>query len=145
MSDPTLSSTLKLPRPLQIVEFDHRPQTLIDKHEQDRLGASESTPIKIVSWNLERGYRLEEIIAELREIDADILCLQELDIACMRSGTLDTVQALSKALGYTGVFVAEFEELYDNIRSIRDQGGGVHGWDSLCLKARSRPLLTTPA
>ena len=111
----------------EIVEFDHRPQSLIDSHEAIARTTAASKPVKIVSWNLERGYRLEEIIAELKAIDADILCLQELDIACMRSGTLDTVQALAKALGYTGVFVAEFEELYDNIRSIRDQGGGVHG------------------
>ncbi len=41
-------------------------------------------------WNIERGYKLPEIIAELTSINADIIAIQEVDIGCERSGNADT-------------------------------------------------------
>ena len=42
-----------------------------------------------LQWNIERGYKLPGIIAELRDINADIIALQEVDIGCERSGRAD--------------------------------------------------------
>lgn len=42
-----------------------------------------------LQWNIERGYKLPEIVEELRGIDADIIALQEVDIGCERSLTID--------------------------------------------------------
>lgn len=41
-------------------------------------------------WNIERGFQLEAIIEQLREADADIIALQEVDVGCERSGSEDT-------------------------------------------------------
>lgn len=40
----------------------------------------EKETIKVISWNIERGYCLEGIIGLLKEIDADIISLQEVDV-----------------------------------------------------------------
>jgi hypothetical protein len=46
---------------------------------------SPSKKLKMLRWNLERGYELQSIIVDiLRHVDADILALQELDIGCDR-------------------------------------------------------------
>lgn len=34
-------------------------------------------PIRLVQWNIERGYKLKEVIEELKSIDGDVLSLQE--------------------------------------------------------------------
>jgi len=90
---PHISHTLpiSLPQILTPLHFDHRPHPHPLKQSK--------TLLKIISYNLERGYRLAEIIASLKEIDADVLLLQEIDVACMRSGVLDCVEEISKALG----------------------------------------------
>ena len=46
--------------------------------------------LRIVQWNIERGYELPGIIEQLRTLDADVLLLQEIDVGCDRSGGLDT-------------------------------------------------------
>lgn len=46
--------------------------------------------VKLLQWNIERGYQLPGIIEELRKIDADVISLQEVDVGCERSDGLDT-------------------------------------------------------
>jgi hypothetical protein len=43
-----------------------------------------------LQWNIERGYKMEKIVDELKAIDADIIALQEVDIGCERSSSIDT-------------------------------------------------------
>ncbi|PSC72469.1 Endonuclease exonuclease phosphatase domain-containing [Micractinium conductrix] len=83
--------------------------------------------IKLLQWNIERGYQLAGIIEELRSIDADIISLQEVDVGCERSGGADTGVAIAQALGLNYAFLCEFEEEYSPLRDARSQGGGVHG------------------
>lgn len=63
-----------LPSPGDIVQYDFR--------GSETLQASES--LKIVQWNIERGYKLPEIIEDLRKLDPDVIGLQEIDIHCER-------------------------------------------------------------
>jgi len=63
----------------------------------------------------------------LKSIDADIIALQELDISCERSGSLDIGLEIAKALNLNYVFQSEFEELHSPMREKHIQGGGVHG------------------
>ena len=54
-----------------------------------------------MQWNIERGYKLEEIVKELKNIDADVIALQEVDIGCERSLSIDTgiwPKTINKAL-----------------------------------------------
>ena len=46
-----------------------------------------------LQWNIERGYKLPNIIAEMQQIQADVIALQEIDIGCKRSGSVDTGEA----------------------------------------------------
>ena len=43
-----------------------------------------------MQWNIERGYKLDAIIEELKGIDADVVALQEVDVHCERSDSEDT-------------------------------------------------------
>lgn len=67
--------------------------------------------LKVVQWNIERGYKLEGIIEELRRLDADVITLQELDISCQRTHYANVPLAIAKALGALCAFVCEFHEL----------------------------------
>lgn len=89
--------------------------------------APNERPLRIVQWNIERGYKLPGIIEELKRLDADIIGLQEIDINCERSGNVDTGKAIAEALQCNYAFVCEFEELHSPVRNARTQGGGVHG------------------
>ncbi|KAF9900112.1 hypothetical protein EC991_007903 [Linnemannia zychae] len=85
-------------------------------------------PIRCLQWNIERNYKADEILATLTELDADILCIQEIDIGCHRSGhNRDHFLEICKSQGLYGGFVPEFWELEHPGRKDRDQGGGVHG------------------
>jgi hypothetical protein len=39
--------------------------------------SSSSKPLRLVQWNIERGYQLPLIIEQLQDLDADIISLQE--------------------------------------------------------------------
>jgi endonuclease/exonuclease/phosphatase family metal-dependent hydrolase len=49
---------------------------------------------------------LDKIIEELRRIDGDIICLQEVDVGCERSNSLDTGD--EELLQYYFVFLLAF-------------------------------------
>lgn len=51
-------------------------------------------PLPRLQWNIERGYQLPGIIVELKLIDADVISLQEVDVGCKRSGSLDTGETI---------------------------------------------------
>jgi hypothetical protein len=63
-------------------------------------------------WHIFTG-----IINELRGLDADIIALQEIDIACERSNRADTGRAIAEALQLNYVFLCEFEELHSPLRT----------------------------
>lgn len=101
----------------------------IVKHDFREPGATVTSPasLKIVQWNIERGYKLHGIIGELQKLKADVIGLQEIDIQCERSGGVDVGIEIAKALKMNYAFVCEFVELRSIARVPRDQGGGVHG------------------
>jgi len=85
-------------------------------------------PLKYLTWNIERGYHLDYIIKTLKNINADIIALQELDIGCIRSQKRDCFREIAFELQMIGVYITEFIEIHDtSLRSLRDGGGGVHG------------------
>lgn len=60
------------------------------------------TRLKIVSWNIWGGKNLSEIIEVLKEIDADIIGLQE--VLESETGTNNNAKAIADALGYEYVY-----------------------------------------
>lgn len=121
----------ELPKAGDILIYDCRPpvpikNTLVEKFF---AGTSPEFPVtlKCVQWNIERGYKLDRIIECLKSHHADIICLQELDIGCARSGGRDCALEIAKALEMRCAFFTEFEELHSKVRKPHVQGGGVHG------------------
>ncbi|KAH3766167.1 endonuclease/exonuclease/phosphatase family metal-dependent hydrolase [Pelomyxa schiedti] len=83
--------------------------------------------IRVVQWNIERGYKLPGIIEQLSMLNADIIFLQEVDKDCERSNSADVGKEIASALHMNYLFVCEFDELRSPLRSKATQGGGVHG------------------
>lgn len=81
---------------------------------------------KVLSWNIERGYDLSSILSVLRNADADLIALTEVDLGCERTGNIDIPQVLAAALKMNGVWVCEFEEIKHPLRTKHLQGG-FHG------------------
>ena len=64
------------------------------------------TKIRIVTWNIHKGigtdrrYALDRTIAVLRDLDADVVCLQEADHGVSRSAFENQKKRLRRELGY---------------------------------------------
>ncbi|KAL4858574.1 hypothetical protein ACK3TF_001528 [Chlorella vulgaris] len=116
-----METPVTLTPPGQLFRRDFRPAG------QATFVGPENRPIKLLQWNIERGYQLPGIIEELRRLDADLISLQEVDSGCERSGGGDTGLAIAAALELDYVFLSEFEEIHSPLRDAATQGGGMHG------------------
>ena len=69
------------------------------------------TRSRIVTWNIHaaRLAPLEEIAAELKAMQADVIALQEVDVRVRRTDFVDEPAALAAALGYHYVFAASIK------------------------------------
>ncbi|HVQ12992.1 MAG TPA: hypothetical protein VMS40_05350, partial [Vicinamibacterales bacterium] len=67
--------------------------------------------LKVITWNIERGQEYSSILAVLRDLDADILLLQEVDRFCRRSGNRDVARDLADALEMNWISGGEFQEI----------------------------------
>jgi len=83
---------MDLTPPGEIFQADFRPAANTDTASSPLPSSSET--IKLLQWNIERGYKLQGIIQELKRIDADVISLQEVDVGCERSGSLNTGKTL---------------------------------------------------
>jgi len=72
--------------------------------------APEPAAVRLVCWNIHHGRGLDErvdperIAAELRELGADLVCLQEVDVGVARSGRIDLPRELASRLGFHAAF-----------------------------------------
>lgn len=109
-----------LPAPGQILVYDFR-------RSKESVLMSEPPLLKCVQWNIERGYELDLVIEMLKEQDADVICLQELDIGCERSAGRNCAWEIAHALEMKCAMAIEYVELHSPLRTSDSQGGGVHG------------------
>lgn len=79
---------MHLTSPGQVFAVDCRPTE--DAQGSQPGAAAAASPLKLLQWNIERGYQLPGIVQELKRIDADVLSLQEVDVGCDRSEGADT-------------------------------------------------------
>jgi endonuclease/exonuclease/phosphatase family metal-dependent hydrolase len=81
--------------------------------------------IKVVCFNIQRGQRILPVLGALRSHsdlkDADVICLQEVDRFCIRTGGVDIGSLIARELEMNLVYGVEFYELN------RRRGGGDHG------------------
>eukprot|EP00955_Chlamydomonas_euryale_P091385 364616-Chlamydomonas_euryale.AAC.3 len=71
-----------LPKPGEVVRHDMR-----SKEQRSAARKGRSTPskqgdaergqtLRVATWNIERGYKLDAVIEEMRAIDADVIAVQ---------------------------------------------------------------------
>jgi endonuclease/exonuclease/phosphatase family metal-dependent hydrolase len=70
-----------------------------------------SRDLKVVTWNIERGQAYDEILTALRQLDADVLLLQEVDRDCRRTKYRNVARDLAVALDMNWVAAGEFQEI----------------------------------
>ncbi len=112
-----------------------------------------SSKLRIVTWNIHKGigtdrkYRLERIIAVLRDLDADVVCLQEVDRGVPRSAFEDQSELLSEALSYEhaalGLNVRVRGGAYGNLTLCRHPLEDVHNVDLTVPPKKRRSGLVT--
>ena len=67
--------------------------------------------IRIVSWNINRGLQLNEVLEFLTDASADLVLLQEVDINARRTHRRNIGRVIAQTLQMNYVFGCEFEEL----------------------------------
>ncbi|MDJ0522878.1 MAG: endonuclease/exonuclease/phosphatase family protein [Planctomycetota bacterium] len=112
-----------------------------------------SSKLRIATWNIHKGigtdrrYRLDRIIAVLHDLDADVVCLQEVDRGVPRSSYEDQSQRLAHELGYPysalGLNVRVKNGMYGNLTLSRHPLGDVHNVDLTIPPKKRRSGLVT--
>src|SRR5690348_14820842 len=74
--------------------------------------------LKLVSWNIDRGYGFDRVLTTLGEKQPDLSLLQEVDLHDRRTKGRDIARDLAEKLGDNYAFGAEFQELS---QSVNDQ------------------------
>ncbi len=83
----------------------------------NRVTRNRRDAIRVVSWNIARGCRLDEILEFLTHSNTDLAILQEADRNACRSGRRDVAAEIAKRLGMNYAFGIEFEELSQGSRA----------------------------
>jgi len=130
---------------LQAKNLPDKGETVFWQNEAiaDKEADDPSNPtFSLLSWNIEWGKKLDGQVDYLKTVNPDILCLQEADWGCKRSGDKNTALEMAQRLGYKYIaYTTEFvevdgtkEEFPDSLRGTKKggvfgigEGGGVHG------------------
>jgi endonuclease/exonuclease/phosphatase family metal-dependent hydrolase len=67
--------------------------------------------IRVVSWNINRGLQLNEVLDFLTDASADLILLQEVDVNARRTHHRNIAWEIAQTLKMNYVFACEFEEL----------------------------------
>ncbi|HVT95788.1 MAG TPA: endonuclease/exonuclease/phosphatase family protein [Bryobacteraceae bacterium] len=74
-------------------------------------GTPPGRELRILDWNIDRGFRYAEILNGIRRLAPDVCLLQEVDLHAARSGGRDVAADLARDLQMNYVFAPEFREL----------------------------------
>ena len=75
-----------------------------------RAGALDK-PIRLLTWNIERGLRLPGVVDFLGRLKPDVCLLQEVDLYTNRTGRRDVADLLAERFEFDYVFGVEWQEL----------------------------------
>jgi len=67
--------------------------------------------VRVVSWNIDRGSKLHQVIEFLADEKADIVLLQEADLNARRTHHINVAREIAQKLAMNYVFGREFQEL----------------------------------
>lgn len=90
------------------------------------------SPLKVLVWNIDRGYRLQQVCAAIRSQNPDVCLLQEVDRNARRTGRKDVAAELARNLGMNYVYGDAFEELgQSGLGEVAHQGQAILASGSL--------------
>jgi endonuclease/exonuclease/phosphatase family metal-dependent hydrolase len=93
--------------------------------------------LRVVSWNINRGLKIDSVIEFLARSSADLILLQETDVNAHRTGRRHIPRLIAQALRMNYVFGREFEELAQGTRN----SPAVHGQATLSRLPLSNPRI----
>jgi endonuclease/exonuclease/phosphatase family metal-dependent hydrolase len=93
--------------------------------------------IRVVNWNIDRGLRLQSVVAFLAGAKADVILLQESDLNARRTHHLNVAKEIALKLQMNYVFGREFQELTQGSRS----SPAYHGQATLSRWPLSNPRI----
>src|SRR5580658_7264840 len=93
--------------------------------------------LRVVSWNIDRGSRLPQLIDFLASQAADLLILQEVDVNARRTGFLNVAEKIARRLEMNYVFGREFQELTQRTKG----SPALRGQASLCRWPLRKPRI----
>ena len=112
-----------------------------------------SSKLRIATWNIHKGigtdrrYRLDRTVSVLAALDADVVCLQEVDHGVRRSAFEDQAALLADELGYAhraqGLNVKVKDGMYGNLTLSRYPLDDVHNVDLTIPPKKRRSGLVT--
>eukprot|EP00753_Platysulcus_tardus_P008647 PLAT1615.1.p1 GENE.PLAT1615.1~~PLAT1615.1.p1 ORF type:complete len:405 (+),score=141.68 PLAT1615.1:1537-2751(+) len=109
----------------------------VDMQAAMREGELPDAPfVRVVSWNIERGYKVADLAAKLREVNADIVLLQEVDIDARRSGRIDTGAELAAALRMSYIFANQMDDIEEPAPPAREGAARGPGWEGNAVLTR---------
>jgi endonuclease/exonuclease/phosphatase family metal-dependent hydrolase len=79
--------------------------------------AHNSRSLRVISWNIDRGYRIDQVASQLINQPADLCLLQEVDWGTARVDGKDIGAALARRLRLNLAYGVEFEELSQERRN----------------------------
>lgn len=89
----------------------HSPVSLDVVQTHEHAPPEKLSSVRLVSWNIDHGSNLQDLVAALSEDRADLCLLQEVDWGTARTGGQDVAEALGKQLHLNSTYGIEFEEL----------------------------------
>ncbi|HXR76889.1 MAG TPA: endonuclease/exonuclease/phosphatase family protein [Bryobacteraceae bacterium] len=72
--------------------------------------------VRVISWNIDRGYHLDRVIDTLRKERPSICLLQEVDLHDRRTGNRDIARQVAQTLHYNYAYGIAFEELSQRVK-----------------------------
>ena len=100
-----------------------------------RVASAQAEKLHVVSWNIARGSRIDEIGEFLTDANADLILLQESDCNSRRTAYRNVAKELAHKLGMNYSFGIEFQELGQGSRS----SPAYHGQATLSRWPLSQP------
>jgi endonuclease/exonuclease/phosphatase family metal-dependent hydrolase len=101
--------------------------TIYVKNEDAELQTYDDQKLRIVTWNIERGFEPDKLAEYILSVDPHIVALQEVDWGNERTDNLDVLEYIAQKTGMRGYFGIEFFEIESPYRDEKQAGGGVHG------------------
>jgi endonuclease/exonuclease/phosphatase family metal-dependent hydrolase len=71
--------------------------------------------LRVITWNIDRGYDLDRIKSTLAELQADLMFFQEVDLHSRRAHDADVASILAQSLGYNYALGIAFQEMGQSV------------------------------